>query len=294
MGGVYISLAIMKSVTGIRNLKPGILAASSIAILGLCAFSLAARLTLGSQDIPGTEGSLAEALLGEARVLLGNRFYKQADVYFHRGLDYRVPENPLSGGWIARFRQELEPGEHIHAESDQQIREIMPWLELSMRVNPDHQESVLVAAYWMGRHLGRPDLAERLLLRAQRQTPFAYAVQLEKARLYLHGNRREPALAALHAALAFWERTGHPDEKEDLLAKAEVLMLRALLLEDRNRPQEAAADYQALLALFPERTALRLRLQALQQGRSPAPPADALLARMMEHAEEHHCGHDDH
>jgi len=287
----------MKREKGIHKIRPDVLAASSIAILGICAFSLAARLTLGSQDGPGPEGSLAEAFLGEARVLLGNRLYKQADIYFHRGLDYTIPENRLSDGWIARFQRELKPDEHVHAEGEKQFREIMPWLELSMRVNPGHLESALVAAYWLGRHLERPDLAEQVLLRAQRQTPFAYAVQLEKAKLYLHENRRQPALAALNAALAFWQRTGNPDDDADRLAKDEVLLLRALLLEAGNRPQDAAADYRALLAIFPERTALNQRLQALAQGHIPTPPADALLAHMTGH-DDHtfHCGdeHDDH
>lgn len=285
----------MKRVKGIHNTRPDVLAASMLAILGICAFSLAARLTLGSPGDPGSGSSLAEAMLGEARVLLGNRLYKQADIYFHRGLDYVIPENRLSDGWIARFQRELEPNDHIHAEGDQQIREIMPWLELSMRVNPDHQEGALVAAYWLGRHLGRADLAERVLLRAQRQMPFAYAVQLEKAKLFLHEARREPAMAALNAAIAFWERSGHPDSTEDLLAKAEALLLRALLLEAASHPQEAAVDYQAILALFPDRAALRQRLHALQQGISPIPPANALLARMTEHTEPgHHCEHDGH
>jgi len=264
-----------------------------MAILGICTFTMAAHLTLGSRTGNKTTISLSEALLGEVRVMLGDRLYKQADVYFHRGLDYKIPENRLSYSGFARLQQELEPTEHIHAEGEMQIREIMPWLEMTMRVNPDDHESVLVSAYWLSRHLERPDLAEQLLLRAQRQMPYAYAVQLEKAKLFLHEDRRQPALAALNAALAFWGKTGDPEEQSDLLDKAEALMLRALLLETDNRLPAAADDYRALLALFPERAAPRQRLQALEQGLVPDPPADALLAHMADHAAHtHHAGCD--
>jgi len=276
--------------------KSAVLAFGGMTLLSVCAFSLAARLTLGSQESPAAaEGSLTEALLGEVRVLLGDRLYKQADVYFHRGLDYKLPDTALTGNWATRVHRELEPDEHLHAEGEQQIREIMPWLEMTMRVNPDDQESVLVAAYWLGRRLGRPDLAEQVLLRAQRQTPFAYAVQLEKAKLFLHEARREPAMAALNAAIAFWERTGNPEDEADRLAKAEALLLRALLLETFTRPQDAVADYRALLALFPDRPGPRQRLEALTQSHVPHPPAEALLTHMMtQAAQAHHCEHDEH
>lgn len=121
----------------ILNGRTGFLAFGAMVLLGLSAFSLATHLTLGSQTGNEAHASLSEALLGEVRVMLGDRLYKQADIYFHCGLDYKIPDNRLSYGWVARFQRELEPGEHIHAEGDTQIREIMPWLELSMRVNPD-------------------------------------------------------------------------------------------------------------------------------------------------------------
>ncbi len=283
----------MNGKTDIRYGRPTFVAYGSIAISGICTFAMAAHLTLGSRTGDETAGSLSEALLGEVRVMLGDRLYKQADIYFHRGLDYTIPENRLSDSWFARLQQELKPTEHIHAEGEKQIREILPWLEMTMRVNPDDHESVLVAAYWLSRHLERPDLAEQVLLRAQRQTPFAYAVQLGKAKLHLHVGRRQPALTALNAAIAFWERTGNPEEKADLLAKAEALMLRALLLETENRLPAAADDYRALLALFPERPAPRQRLQALEQDHMPDPPADALLAHMTKHDDHaHHCEHE--
>jgi tetratricopeptide (TPR) repeat protein len=279
----------MKWETSIRHIRPGVLAAGAIATLGLCAFSLSAHLTLGSQADTGATESLAAALLGEARVMLGDRLYKQADVYFHRGLDYVVPENRLSNHWATRLRHQLEPQKHLHAEGEQQIREIMPWLELTMRINPDDQESALVAAYWLVRHLDRPDLAEQVLLRAQRQTPFAYAVQLEKAKLHLHEDRRQPALAALNATLAFWQRTGNPDNHEDQLARAEALLLRGLLLEIDNKPLQAASDYRELLALFPDRSGPQRRLQALEQGQIPDPPADTQIRRLTHAAHAHNC-----
>lgn len=274
----------------IRAGRPAFLAFGTMAILGLTVFALAAYLSLGNQLESRTGTSLTQALLGEARVMLGDRLYKQADIYFHRGLDYKTPENRLSDSWITRIREKVNPSEHAHAAGKTQIREIMPWLELTMRVNPEHLESVLVAAYWLGRHLERPDLAEQLLLRAQRQTPFAYAVQLEKAKLYLHEGRRPQARTALNAALAFWERTGNPDDEGDRLALAEALLLRGVLQETAGQLGAAAADYRAILDLFPQRANIRQRLNTIAQGIAPDPPAEALLAIVTKHDDQaHHC-----
>lgn len=270
-------------------------AAGCLILLGILAFSLATRLTLGRQtDLPHSE-SLSKALLGDVRIMLGNRFYRQADVYFHRGLDYQNPESQLSDSIFARLHNELEPNSHLHAENKSEIREIMPWLELTMRINPDDLESQVVAAYWLWRHLERPDLAENVLLRAQRDNPYAFEIQIEKARLYLHQANWPQAQAALNAALGFWEKTGNPEEEADRLAKGEALMMRALLLEADNRIADAIGDYKALLRLFPEREGPRQRLALLMEQTTPHPAADVVLSRLIDQSEKHHhCEHDDH
>lgn len=265
---------------------PRFYAYTAIMALWFATFSLAAHLALGRLTGDEKSVTLVEAVFGESRALLGNRFYKQADVYFHRGLDDEKPVGGLAGGLFGKLREQVSPSVHMHAESVTEIREIMPWLELSMRVNPKHQESVLVMAYWLGNRMQRQDLAEAVLLRAQQNLPFTYAVQLEKARLYLHLGRYEPALKALNAALAFWTVTANPESQDDLIDKADALYLRALLLEQENRIEEAIVDYRELLTIAPLRYGRGQRLKALTQGTLPQPPAAILLERMKNYVEQ--------
>lgn len=265
---------------------PAFYAASAVVMLSLGCFSLAAHLALGRLTETEQGQSVMEAVFGEARFLLGNRFYQQADVYFHRGLEDEQPDRAFSGGPFAILRNAVEPAMHIHAETATEIREIMPWLELAMRTRPDHAESTLVTAYWLGKRLQRFDLAEAVLLRAQQHIPYAYSVQLEKARLYLYQDRYREALAALNAAIAFWGKTANPENPDDRIDLADALTLRALLLEVENRPQEAIADYRSLLTIAPARPAPVQRLAALDQGKIPQPPAAVQLGLMKKYVEQ--------
>lgn len=276
-----------------RVVRPLFAAYSAIAMLVIAAFALASHLALGSLAEAPVDTSLAQALLGQTRIMLSDRFHREADIYFHRGLDYKKPESALSGRFFARLHEQLEPSTHLHAESKSQIKEIMPWLELAMRLNPDDQEAALTAAYWLDRHLERPDLAEGVLNRAQQQIRFSYAVQLAKARLYLHQNSRDAALKALNAALAFWTHAANPENVHDRAIKAEALLFRGILLESKGSLQAAASDYRELLAVSPEQPGPHQRLQAIESGQTPHPAATDLLDRLAtKRKHEITCAHD--
>jgi len=254
----------------------------AIAVLWIIAFSLAAHLSHAITPRGERSVSIVESVLGEGRMLLGNHFYQRADDYHHRGITgHHHDDDGHAPGCLDYLRAQVQPAEHLHAETPHEVAEIMPWLELSMRVDPGNPESALVAVYWLSSVLKRLDLAEEVLRRAQQNNPLSYAVQLEKARLCLHTGRQDEALSALNATLRLWHTgAANPPDPEDIQAKAEALSFRALLLETKNRNEEAIRDYQAVIAIAPDRHAPSLRLKALAQGIPPDPPAAQLLGRL--------------
>ena len=169
--------------------RPERIAVLLVCVLSLMAFSIACRLapayTLAAEH---ASASLAQTIFGDTRIAIGSRLYTQADVYFHRGVPHQQ-ECAFGSDLYQRLRDEVSPSQHVHLEGATDIREIMPWLDLATRANPEDSESYLVAAFWLSNSAHRPELALDVLDRAQRNIPYAYDVQLAKGRLFLHTGR---------------------------------------------------------------------------------------------------------
>ncbi len=254
----------------------------AMAVLWIIAFSLSVHLGLGISPRDEGSTSIVESVMGEGRMLLSNHFFQRADDYHHRGITgHHHDEHDHAPRGLDYLRAHVQPVGILHAETPRQVAEIMPWLELSMRVDPGNPESALAAVYWLSSVLKRPDLAEDVLRRTLRNNPASPAVHLETARLCLHTGRPDEALTELNAALRLWQQQpGASQTPDDVQGQAEALHFRALLLEARNRDAEAIRDYQALIAIAPERPSPPLRLKALQQGLPPEPQAAHLLDRL--------------
>ena len=261
----------------------------TICLLWLAAFSLACRLAPHQAITLGKEShSLAQNLFGDTRLVLGSHLYTQADVYFHRG----VPHQSGPGFRHDPFqvmRDEVSPRGHTHLEGAADIREIMPWLELSTRANPENPEAYLVAAFWLAGEAERPDLARSVLDRGQCNIPYSYEIQLAKGRLALHSGDTIEAGKAFDGTLAFWEETADAANPDHLLDKAEALLYRALLREIKGDSRAAIADLKNLLSISPDRPAMRMRLEQLESGKPAQPPARDLLRTMLRKHETHQC-----
>jgi tetratricopeptide (TPR) repeat protein len=277
------------------NRRPQRIAILLIAALWLMAFSLACRLAPAHISSTGQVApSLAQTLFGDTRMAIGSRLYTQADVYFHRGVPHEQ-ERAFGNDIFQRLREQVSPTEHDHLEGANDIREIMPWLDLATRANPEDSASYLVAAFWLSSAAGRHDLALTVLDRAQCNIPYAYDIQLAKGRLFLHTGRYTPAHQAFDAALAYWEKSADPTRDDHLLDKAEALLYRALLQEIDGEIDAAISDLREMLRISPDRPALQARLQQLESGTPGQPSAQDLLRTMMRQADErrHSCEHEE-
>jgi len=267
-----------------------------VCALSLTAFSLACQLTIvrASGAAQGAR-SLAQTLVGDTRLGIGAQFYTQADVYFHRGVAH-TQARAFQADLFQRIRAEVCPRQHTHLSGSSDIREIMPWLDLATRADPQNLDSYLVAAFWLASEAKRPELALEILNRAQCNIPYAYEVQLAKGRLLLHTGDYGLAQQAFDAALAFWEATADATKHDHLLDKAEALLYRALLREAAGITAGAMADLRTMLTIAPNRPAMRARLEQLEMGTPTQPPARDLLATLLQQSDERHraCDHEEH
>jgi tetratricopeptide (TPR) repeat protein len=233
------------------------------------AFALSCQIQARLAPLPAPgHRSAGAALLGESRLGFASYFYEMADLYFHCGVDHHHEEG-LHDTWFQRQLDELRPNLHKHA-SGQASREVLPWLNLAVRMNPRDVNTVLVSAFWLHHEAGELELAQALLKEAQVANPGDYEIQLERGRLYLYQGRVAEAKARFDAALAFWPGPRRQPETDLQQDRARLLLFRSLIHEVEGERAQASAGLRAILEIYPERTHLQDRIAVLERGEEPA------------------------
>lgn len=278
---------------------------SKYAVLLLCslsivAFIIACQLSIANTSYDKDETlSLSKTLLGDSRMALSAKFYTQADLYFHRGAPHKKQKAFYSDPF-QRIYKIVRPTKHVHLSGKTKILEIMPWLNLSIRANPQNLDSYLVAAFWLSDEALNSKEALKILELGQRNIPYSYEIQLAKGRLLLHLGEFDQARQAFDAALAFWNHTADPTNKDALLDKSKILLYRALLYEDCGKINKAIEDIRNMLVIKPDNPMMQDRLKNLQAGIETQPSADDLLTSILkkQDKESRECDrdhdHDDH
>lgn len=270
-----------------RRWAAGPLPWAAVPALWGAAFTLACRLA-GTLPEPGAdEAGLADLLFGESRHALSGALFEQADVFFHKGVEH-FEKKAFTNTVFQALLTDIAPETHLHAEG-QSAMEIIPWLRLATRADPHNVDACLVTSFWIMTQAHRPDLAEQVLLEAERNNPGDYRILLEKGRLFLRTLQFQRAANALDAALARWPGRLDPKDEQALLDKAEVYTYRAFLCELTGQPRAAADCFKKVLAIFPQRSYIKQRVELLESGREPPGGALKLLQGLYERPDHHVC-----
>jgi tetratricopeptide (TPR) repeat protein len=167
-----------------------------------------------------------------------------------------------------------EAGESSGSKADE--REILPWIKLSLELDPRRVQTYLVGGYWLRTSLHQVDEAERLLRDGLRQVPNDPELLFELGRILLEerkdANRArnvwERALAGLRT------RPGGPEGSEVFLT-AQLLGNLATLEEKSGNVSAALRHLEALAPISPNKESIARWMESLRQQAtpSPAPPA---------------------
>jgi len=264
--------------------------------LSLVAFILACQLSVAGISYDDNQSnSLTETMLGDSRIAISYKLYTQADVYFHRGVPHQK-RRAFDSDPFQKIHHLVCPTKHDHLSGAGGIKEMMPWLDMAIRANPQNLESYLVAAFWLSREANLDEKALQILEKAQRNIPYSYEVQLDKGRLLLHMGNYDLARLSFSAALAFWNKSADPTSKSALLDRSQALLFRAMLYEECGKTSEAIEDLQAVLSISPNNPQLKKRLINLQKGIATEPSAHDLLASILNKQDKQSskCAHEDH
>ena len=200
-------------------------------LLLVAGFCLATNLDVWFQSWPGNRisGNFMRIALGDASRLFANQFFVEADAYFHSGFypsiydnqqSFKTPHIAEDSGamkgrntgdetrflapprnWLEAFGREFYPTVHTHLseggangeEGADTVGEILPWLKLSMELDPNYVQTYIVTAYWL-RRMGNIDDSEQVLREGLKANPGNPRLLFDLGRLFFHG-RHDPIRA---------------------------------------------------------------------------------------------------
>jgi tetratricopeptide (TPR) repeat protein len=238
---------------------------AALLLLWGVAFSLACRLDETSLRGPGGGQSVADRFLGASREALGGNFYEEADNYFHRGVGH-VHKQAFHDSIYERWAEAVRPSGHFHADG-YSVSEIMPWLRVATDMDPHNVEAYLTTAYWLATSVQRPDIAETVLVEAQRNNPGDYRILGELAQMRFGRRDDAKAAALLDAAILLWPGRQDPNDEQTRLELSRLLSYRAFLYELKGGNRQKALDlFRRAQQLTPANKGLELRVRALEAG----------------------------
>lgn len=194
-------------------------------------------------------------LLGDSRKMFANSFYVKADEYYHSGYyptifdnneAFKTPhvgedtgavnsknrgeEENFMGAprdWLDAFGRHFIPNRHTHLDeggpdddlsSSDNVREILPWLKLSARLDPDNVTTYTVTAFWLRLRMHKDKEAEQVLREGLRNNPQSCELLFELGRLYDESYHDEArARNVWELGVRYWFQLPSEEQKDDRL-----------------------------------------------------------------------------
>jgi tetratricopeptide (TPR) repeat protein len=254
-------------------------------------------------------------LLGDSSRIFANSSYTEADVYYHSGYyptifdnnqAFETPHMAEDTGavasrnsgeetgfmgpprdWLDAFGRHFIPNRHTHLDQggptddlsgNSKVAEILPWLKLSSKLDPENIQTYLVMSYWLRNNLNQPQEAEQVLHEGLRYNPGNPQLLYELGRIYFENyTNTDRARTIWEAGLRSWaeeqpsvpesERLKPNNQNFDDRFIFEQLQTHLAQLEGSLGNLQAAIDHlkQAQLA-SPSPEEIQRQIDELQKG----------------------------
>jgi tetratricopeptide (TPR) repeat protein len=167
----------------------------------------------------------------------------------------------------------------VHLESGEE-QEVLPWLKLTVELDPHNVEAFAFTAYWLRTRLGKVEEAEQFLRDGLRANSDSFEIYYELGQLYLRARANSKRAGTLfEIALRKWDQLEAGKDKEE----RDDVSLREIL-GGLTRVDEALGDYDGAIAAFqrlktvsPQPESIQKQIDELQARRKAA--ADAVSPR---------------
>jgi tetratricopeptide (TPR) repeat protein len=256
-----------------------------VALLIFC-FGLAANLVPRFRALESRRhqsNAFFSLLLGDSSKMFANSFFVKADEYYHSGYyptifdnnsAFKTPHvaedtgavNSKNHGaeesfmgpprdWLDAFGRHFIPNRHTHLDeggptddlsTSSDVREILPWLELSAKLDPDNVTTYTVTAYWLRIRMHKDKEAEQVLREGLRNNPQSCEILFELGRLYdesYHDTSR--ARNVWELAVRYWLQQPPEDQKENKLIFEQITTHLGQLEETAGNLPQAINWFEA-------------------------------------------------
>jgi tetratricopeptide (TPR) repeat protein len=253
-------------------------------------------------------------LFGDSSRIFANNFFTKADAYYHSGYYPTIFDNNEAfrtahiaedtgavashnageetsfmgppRDWLDAFGRHFIPNRHTHLDEggptddlskSTQVAEILPWLQLSSKLDPEDIRTYLVMAYWLRNKLNKVPEAEAILREGLRHNPGNPQLLFELGRIYFD-NYHKPAQARSiwEAALRTWEEEApgvalserlkdNNENFDDRFLFEQIQEHLAQLEEQEGNYSTAIADLQQAQLGSSKADALQVQIDALRR-----------------------------
>ena len=168
---------------------------------------------------------------------------------------------------IEAFGRHFFASTHSHLESEQDVKELLPWLKLAAEMDSNRPDAYVLTSYWLRKELRKVDEAEAFLRQGWRINPNSVEIMLELAKL-LEADRKDEERAhnLYEAALTKWMRQHpHPAEEDYEDTIVEQLLGRIARIEEKKgNYQKALFLLEKLLPLSPAKSEISEQILGLR------------------------------
>jgi tetratricopeptide (TPR) repeat protein len=289
-----------------------------IALLVFC-FGVAANLQPQFQSLENNRhqsDNFFSLLLGDSSRIFANSFATKADAYYHSGFYPTIFDNNEAfktlhmaedtgavashnqgdetgfmgppRDWIDAFGRHFIPNRHTHLDeggpaddlsTSDKVREILPWLKLSAKLDPDNIQTYTVTAYWLRRTSKIPE-AEQVLHEGLRNNPDSYEILFELGRLY-HENYHDTGRARniWEFAIKEWHQREDNQKEPDYRALHDTATELAHLEYNAGNYARAIEWLKIAEAHAPDPAAVQKQIDELNNKIASQTNAPAILPR---------------
>ena len=243
-------------------------------------------------DLKNSDFPIFLKLLGESKSIVSSFSILQADLYYHNGVmdtdhhhdehialseeqedlhdEIKKPQEISRLNFLPYIAESLTITDHVHLTEDQ-TKEIIPWLVYSTKIDPHNIQGYTLTAYYLAYKFGKPQDALNLLKQGIKNNPKAWEIYAELGGIYFN------VFKDFKLSKKYFEKAWRLLQKTeyDKFQTRHILTLLASSNEKLGKNDIAINLYEQLHALFPKSAYYRkkiLLLENIQKKREATEP----------------------
>lgn len=175
------------------------------------------------------------------------------------------PKDPLDA-----FSRHFFVSKHTHLtdKGSNAPKEILPWIQLAAKFDPEKVESYTVGAYWL-RQVNKNEEADQFLREGLRRNPRSYEIMLELGKGYFEKSDFDRARNVLEMAVRRWREQENPKpvEQQDRFPAEQILNYLALVEDKSGHGEQAINWLQIVKKLSPHPEEIEKRISEIRAGK---------------------------